>query len=150
MSDQLTAFSCGVFVMRRKHGKIEFLLMRHADRLDFAKGHIEEGESEMDCALRELREETGISTDQIHIESNFRYTVSYVARYKRFDYQPVTKTLVLYLGWVSGDTEPEVSEHAGYEWYQWNPPHKIQEQAIDPVLQYVENYFLTREDRIQQ
>ena len=47
--------SCGVIVMRTKP-QLSFLLMQHPDRYDLPKGHIEAGEAEWDCALRELYE----------------------------------------------------------------------------------------------
>mgnify|MGYP003392721589 CR=1 FL=1 len=50
--------SCGVFVMRREP-ELSFLLLRHASRWDLPKGHVDAGESDRECALRELREETG-------------------------------------------------------------------------------------------
>src|SRR5687767_15104714 len=121
MSEELTAISCGVFVMRLKGMGAEFLLMRHKDRLDFPKGHIEGGESELDCALRELKEETGIRRSQVRLDPTFRYETSYIARYKRFGFEPVKKTLVLYLGWVNADANPKISEHIGFEWIAWAP-----------------------------
>ena len=48
--------SCGFLVIRGRPIR-EFLLMRHDDRWDIPKGHVDEGESEMQCALRELEEE---------------------------------------------------------------------------------------------
>ena len=57
--------SCGVLVLSADERS--FLLMRHRNRWDLPKGHIEPDESELDCALRELREETGISADQIEL-----------------------------------------------------------------------------------
>lgn len=141
MPEKLVAKSCGVFVMRRKGSGAEFLLMRHTDRLDFPKGHIEGDESELECALRELKEETRIRPRQVRLDPKFRYENTYTARYKRFGHKPVTKTLVLFLGWVDEDAEAKVSEHAGYEWMTWAPPHRIQEQAIDPLLQFVDEHF---------
>jgi bis(5'-nucleosidyl)-tetraphosphatase len=141
MSDELTAVSCGVFIMRRTQSGAEFLLMTHADRLDFPKGHVEKGEMELECALRELKEETGIRRKQVRLDPNFRYENTYSARYKRFEFRPVRKTLVLFLGWVDGDVTPVASEHVSFAWYEWNPPHSIQEQAIDPFLSYVYNYI---------
>lgn len=41
--------SCGFFVMKSDNS---FLLMKHADRYDLPKGHMEAGETEKDTALR--------------------------------------------------------------------------------------------------
>ena len=32
------------------------------------------------------------------------------------------------------------SEHVGFEWIPWNPPHAIQAQTIDPLLREVEKW----------
>jgi bis(5'-nucleosidyl)-tetraphosphatase len=141
MSDELTAVSCGVFIMRRTQDGAEFLLMKHADRLDFAKGHVEKRETEQECAFRELKEETGIRHKQVQLDPNFRYENTYSARYKRFDFKPVRKTLVLFLGWVDPEVTPVASEHVSFEWYPWKPPHTIQTVAIDPFLSYLQAYI---------
>ena len=65
--------SCG-FLILRGDPPCEFLLMRHADRWDLPKGHVDRGETEMECALRELHEETGITADDIELIDRFRFT----------------------------------------------------------------------------
>lgn len=37
---------------------------------DLPKGHVDEGETELQCTLRELYEETGISADDIEIDTD--------------------------------------------------------------------------------
>ncbi|MFN9976001.1 MAG: NUDIX domain-containing protein, partial [Phycisphaerae bacterium] len=45
--------SCGFLIV--KGDPIDsFLLMRHPKRWDLPKGHVDPGETEMECALREL------------------------------------------------------------------------------------------------
>lgn len=60
--------SAGVVVTRIREGRTELLLLRAARRNDaahwvFPKGHVEAGESQLDAALRELREEAGVSLE---------------------------------------------------------------------------------------
>jgi tRNA nucleotidyltransferase (CCA-adding enzyme) len=53
--------SIGVIVFTSKKNVIRFLLIQHgAGHWAFAKGHPDEGETEVETAKRELREETGI------------------------------------------------------------------------------------------
>ena len=55
--------SCGAIVFRKFHGNVEILLIKHANggHWSFPKGHVEEGETEVETATREIFEETGIS-----------------------------------------------------------------------------------------
>ena len=69
--------SCGVVLFNS--GKV--LLLRHSStssrgggHWDFPKGHIDEGESEIQTALRELEEETGIA--HTNVIAGFRDTIT--------------------------------------------------------------------------
>ena len=132
--------SCGVLVFR-SFPVWSFLLLGHPNRYDLPKGHIINGESEQECALRELNEETGIELGNIRLDKNFRYSVNYCAKYKRFGDEIVEKTLVIFIGYIDGLVNIKLSEHQEYEWFEWSPPHKIQEETIDPLLSEVENFF---------
>lgn len=46
--------------------------MKHANRYDLPKGHREKGETELENALRELKEETSIKPEDIQIVEGFR------------------------------------------------------------------------------
>jgi 8-oxo-dGTP pyrophosphatase MutT (NUDIX family) len=117
-----------------------FLLMRHKDRWDFPKGHRDEGETELQCALRELTEETAIGADDIELDPGFRFTIEYDVISKRFG-ERCHKTVVYFLARLLRDVTITPSEHAGYQWFPWRPPHRIQEQTIDPLLAAVERYI---------
>ena len=57
--------SCGAIVYRKFHGNIELLLIKNQNggHWSFPKGHVEEGETEEQTAVREIMEETGISRE---------------------------------------------------------------------------------------
>jgi bis(5'-nucleosidyl)-tetraphosphatase len=135
--------SCGfiLFTGDRTHLQKSFLLMKHQDRYDLPKGHIESGESDLECALREMNEETGIPIDAIQVEPEFQYRSTYYPQYERFNDEIVEKTLIIFLGWVDAPTVIPSNEHLGYEWIDWQPPHQIQLQTIDPLLAQVRSYF---------
>src|SRR5258705_7716404 len=95
------AKSCGFLIVRGKPVR-DFLLMRHADRWDLPKGHVDLGESEMQCAWRELQEETGISAEDIDVIDGFRFTTHYQVRSKR-DGRPIDKMLVVFLARLKRD-----------------------------------------------
>lgn len=55
-------FSCGaILYTKNKEGKREYVLIMEANgSYGFPKGHKKSGESDLDCALREIKEETGL------------------------------------------------------------------------------------------
>ncbi len=92
--------SCGAIVFRKHHGNTEILLIKHVNsgHWSFPKGHVESNETEVETALREIKEETGID---VIIDPTFRETVSYspkkdtqkvvvyfIAKAKNFEYIP--------------------------------------------------------------
>ncbi len=92
--------SCGAIVYRKYHGNTEILLIKHVNsgHWSFPKGHVEGDETEVETAMREIKEETGID---VIIDPTFREIVSYspkkdtnkivvyfIARAKNTDYRP--------------------------------------------------------------
>jgi len=106
--------------------------MEHFKRWDLPKGHVDDGESEMECALRELWEETGITEEAIEIDQQFRFSTVYQVQ-KRSG-KLADKELVVFLAELIRPVPIEVTEHLGFRWFSWQPPHQIQAQTIDPVL----------------
>ena len=87
--------SCGAIVYRKHHGNLEILLIKHVNsgHWSFPKGHVEEGETEIETALREIKEETGID---VIIDPTFRETVSYFPR------KDTQKVVVYFIGKAKG------------------------------------------------
>ncbi|MBX3442593.1 MAG: NUDIX domain-containing protein [Planctomyces sp.] len=138
MPDTLRA--CGVLIVRGTPPR-EFLLMRHADRWDIPKGHVDLGESDRECAFRELEEETGISQDDIVLDPKFRWEHQYRVRTPRVPSGEALKTLVVFLGELTRDVTIRLTEHPSYAWFPWAPPHRIQTLTIDPLLSAVAAHF---------
>ena len=135
--------SCG-FLLLRGDPVREFLLMQHSNRWDLPKGHVDCDETELQCAYRELREETGIAQDAVRLDPDFRFILQYPVRSARTGNKLVTKTLIVFLGHVLRDVSIVTSEHPSYQWFPWEPPHHIQPQTIDPLLAAVEAHLSTR------
>lgn len=68
--------SCGAVIARQTDAGCEILLIRHANggHWAFPKGHVEGNETEAETALREIREETGLS---VTLDTHFRTVVTY-------------------------------------------------------------------------
>lgn len=132
--------SCGVLLFRRIP-ELSFLLMKHSHRFDLPKGHVEPGETEIQCALREMWEETGVAIDRVTLDPEFRFEEMYYPIEPRFGSERVEKTLVIFLGWIDRVDQIQVTEHGGHEWRAWKPPHNIQKYTINPLLTAVEQHF---------
>ena len=133
--------SCG-FLIYRDAPRLSFLLMEHSTRWDLPKGHVDPGETEMQCALRELEEETGIAQELIEIDKEFRYDNFYTVELRKFDFDPREKQLSIFLAKLNEpEFEIEPTEHIGFKWFDWSPPHDIQARNINPVLNAVEAYW---------
>lgn len=68
--------SCGAVVYNLNGNEVKFLIIKHksGDHWGFPKGHVEEGESENETALREIREETGLTVELVN---GFTYRMKY-------------------------------------------------------------------------
>lgn len=141
--------SCGFLIYRRTVngaaiGK-SFLLMQHSDRWDLPKGHVDRDETETETALRELNEETGIRAGDIRIDDRFRFELSYQVHLRQFPSTPREKTLVVFLAELVRPVTLQVTEHAGFRWFPWQPPHRIQSMTIDPLLEAVAQHWTQNE-----
>ncbi|MEG1778789.1 MAG: NUDIX domain-containing protein [Oscillospiraceae bacterium] len=83
--------SCGAVVYRKVNDKYKLLLVKHkfSGHWCFPKGHVEQGEEEVQTALREVLEETGINID---LRDGFRQAVEYYPK------PNVRKQVVYFLG----------------------------------------------------
>lgn len=83
--------SCGAIVYRKNRSQIELLLIknRYGGHWSFPKGHVEGQETEIQTALREVKEETGID---INIQKGFRQMVEYYPK------PNIRKQVVYFLG----------------------------------------------------
>ncbi len=97
--------SCGGVILREQNGLREYLVLHSIQgHWTLCKGHVEGDETEHDTALREIREETGLSVDFV---DGFRETITYAPR------PGVTKNVVFFLARLSGGTlacQPEEVE----------------------------------------
>jgi len=80
-----------------------------------AKGHVEEGETELDTARREVQEETGLKN--LRFARGFRETIRY---YFRAEGQTVFKTVAFYAAEAKTDKVIISHEHAGFVWLPCN------------------------------
>ena len=110
--------SAGVIVYRRHPEEgLQFLVLYHRGSYwNFPKGKLEAGESEMDAALRELREEAGI--ERVRLVDGFRQQTQFFFKETRGGKtELIKKDVALYLAEAGMDTAVKISrEHNGYAW----------------------------------
>ena len=109
--------SCGIVLFHSD----EFLVIQHSTESndvkghwDFPKGHMEEGETEVETALRELKEETGISN--IEFLKDFRKTIAYTFSLEN---RKIRKEVVFFLATTSVNKVNLSYEHADCGWFDF-------------------------------
>lgn len=125
--------SAGIIVYYKPNGQPEYLLLQYtAGHWDLAKGKLEPGETNMQAALRELQEETGIS--KIEMNEGFEESLKYV--FKDYTGQPVEKTVHFFVGQVHKKEVAILSrEHKGYIWLPYDEAvQKLTYQNAKDVL----------------
>lgn len=104
--------SAGVILYRVDGKKHFFLVMQYSvGHWDFAKGKTEGDESDIQTALREVREETGI--DDVRIHDDFEATIEYEYMDRAV---MVSKSVILFLGEVKTSWIRLSDEHQDYIW----------------------------------
>jgi 8-oxo-dGTP pyrophosphatase MutT (NUDIX family) len=110
--------SAGVVVYRDRRGRREFLLLDYGRHWDFAKGHLEKDEDDVTAAMRELREETGLS-EGVELLPGFSKMILYHFQSSRKGL--VRKEVMFFAGRVPMEQSERVTlseEHVGYEWLE--------------------------------
>ena len=125
--------SCGAIVV--EDGKV--LLVKHnAGHWDFPKGHVEEGETEIETAIREVKEETNID---IKIEKENKYISEYSPK------ENVMKTVIYFIGEkVGGEDKPQIEEVSDVEWVDVNKAveRKKKKKSKEIMMQVIKDMNL--------
>lgn len=102
--------SCGCIVMNEKN---EILLVHHnVGHWDFPKGHMEVGETEIETAIREVKEETNID---VEVNEKYRYTTEYSPK------EDVMKEVVYFLAKnVNNNKEAQLEEVSEVRWFNFD------------------------------
>ena len=108
--------SAGIVLFRKEESKNLFLLLHYpSGHWDFVKGKIEKGESTHQTAVRETKEETGI-TDITFVE-NFEEWIQYNFKYQG---KLVQKKVVFFLAETKTEEVKISHEHSDYTWMDYN------------------------------
>ena len=108
--------SCGCIIINDKK---EVLLVHHTKgHWDFPKGHIEPGETEIQTAIREVKEETNID---VEVNEKYRYVTEYSSK------EDVMKEVVFFLAKnINNNKQAQLEEVSEVKWF-------IFEEALDKI-----------------
>ena len=98
--------SCGCMIIKNR--KVLLVYEKNINIWGFPKGHMEEGENEIQTALREVKEEVGL---EVEIDEQKRYTLNYIIR------DEIDKTTVLYL--ATPKSEEIIMQESEIENIKW-------------------------------
>ncbi len=132
---KIRTLSAGVVVVRREDDGWRLLLLRAFQYWDSPKGKVEEGETPLQGALREVEEETGITELDFFLGHDYVETGPYaqgkVARY----YIARTPSRRVVLG-----INPELGrpEHQEYRWVGFRTARKLASPRVRRVLDWAE------------
>ena len=112
----LNETSAGAVIFRRDN-EIKYLILHYkfkGDYWDFPRGNIEKGETEEQTAVREIKEETGIS--DVRFLPEFKKKVHWY--YKR-NGETVFKEVTFFLAETMEEKITLSKEHIGYAWLSY-------------------------------
>ncbi len=120
--------AAGMILFREKNvdrkKKREYLILKYntADHYwGFAKGHLEQGETEEQAAFREVEEETGLTN--IELIEGFKEKTKY---FFKQDEKVISKDVTWFLGKVNDEQDGFVSnEHEELRWLKYEEAVKL-------------------------
>ena len=133
--------SAGIVLFRNDSNKNEFLLLNYPQgHWDFTKGKIEQNETPYDAAIRETREETGITN--IEFIDGFEESVEYDFRFKKED---IHKKVVFFLAKTNEKNIRLSHEHNDYLWLEYNDALKKTtfanaKNVLSKANEYLQNF----------
>jgi len=132
--------SAGVVVYRYSAtGERTYLLLQYPrGPWDFAKGKLQDNESWREAALRELKEETGLTLD---LHPSFEHSYSYTFNGSRGN--KIEKTILFFIAQAPYDSEISLSqEHVDYLWLPYEHARmQLVFENIKYLLDQVEQFL---------
>ena len=105
-------YSYGAVVYQKVDGKLLFLIENMTlGHVSLPKGHIEKGETPLQCTLREIKEETNLDVD---VDTRFVYVITYSPK------ADVSKDVTFFLATPKTyDLKPQLEEVTSLQWVEY-------------------------------
>lgn len=102
----MNEYSSGAILFTNENGQRKYVLVMEANgSYSFPKGHLEQNETHIEAAIREIKEETGVDAALIPgikrtikykvPNGNYKEVVYYVAKYENQELNPTEKDILL-------------------------------------------------------
>ena len=111
MTDDYDERSAGFIICKKNGGRKYLILLHGSNYWNFPKGKLESGESEIEAAVRELKEETGIT--DIKIMDGFSFNYDYTFHAGSLKIKKLVKMFLAY--YVIGNVVIS-REHKSFKW----------------------------------
>jgi len=102
----------------------------------FAKGHVENNETEIETAIREVKEETGL---KIRLLDGFKEIIKYVPD------ETTLKTVVIFVG-IAENEEVRIDKYEieDYKWCNYDEAmklitYKLQRDILEKTMKFIKN-----------
>ena len=120
--------SAGAIIFRKENNVNKFLLLHYPsavhrtgkDYWDYVKGHVENGEKELETVVREAEEETGIK--DLKFVDGFREAMKY---FFRFEGKLIFKIVTFRLAETRTDTVILSGEHNDFLWLPYKEAYEM-------------------------
>lgn len=115
--------TAGIIIYRKSKNGIRFLLLYHGGSYwNFPKGHLEPHETPYTAAVREIKEETGLTRKDLKF--NLRFTARDEFTFKR-QKREVSKRVAYFLAETTNPIVRVSREHYGYGWFLYRDAIKM-------------------------
>lgn len=131
-------------LFREANGRRKYLVLHYpGGHFDFAKGHLEAGETELQAAVRELQEETAVTPEKIYREFVGKINYSFHRREIL-----VKKTVTFFLARTNSARVKISHEHKGYLWLDYGESlSKITFENARGILRQAELFLNNGKDQ---
>jgi 8-oxo-dGTP pyrophosphatase MutT (NUDIX family) len=138
--------SAGVIIYRKEEGKVLFLLLfkkYKTEYWDLTKGHVEKGEDPMQTAIREAKEEAGIT--DLEFIPEFKEKVSWI--YK-LEGKLMNKTVTYYLAETKTKEAKISEEHLKPGWFTLEEAEKVLKYKDSKELLRKAQKFIEKNEKL--
>ena len=148
--------SAGIIAYRKTAEGPRFLILYHGHNYwNFPKGKIESEEKSFQTAVREVREETGLTRNDLRFDESLKTSENFTFWRNK---EKIHKTIVFYLAETAQQriklpeqTDAEGEKHEGYGWFTYKEALKVLvKEDSQRVLKQAHNFLRNMDMRKQR